>query len=59
MVENRLRTVQVERTLILGEDAVITKGLSPGDVVVTTRLVNPLENALLAVMEARVVGSVS
>lgn len=59
VVENRLRTVQVERTLILGEDAVITKGLSPGDVVVTTRLVNPLENALLAVMESPVEGSVS
>lgn len=47
--DNRLqpRTVEVERTQ--GESTLVSGGLSPGDLVIVTRLVNPLPNTLLAV----------
>ena len=35
---------------IAGETAYISKGLSTGDIVVVTRLVNPLNNSLLNLM---------
>lgn len=43
-VDGRLRTVQLTRAINIGEQAIITDGLKPGDIVITTRLVNPLEN---------------
>ena len=46
-VDGRLKTVKVERALVLGEDVIISGGLNPGDTVISTRLVNPLENSLL------------
>jgi multidrug efflux pump subunit AcrA (membrane-fusion protein) len=46
-VDGRLKTVKVERALVLGEDIIISGGLNPGDTVISTRLVNPLENSLL------------
>lgn len=51
-VDGRLKTVKLTRALNMGEQVVITEGLKPGDVVVTTRLVNPLENTALEVVQA-------
>ncbi len=46
-VDNRLRTVPVDVAWSYGDSAFVTGGLEPGDIVVTTRLVNPLEHSLL------------
>lgn len=46
-VENRLKTVEVDLLRTQAGEAIVS-GLAPGDLVVTTRLVNPLENSLLA-----------
>ena len=46
-VNNRLKTLPVEVARTEGEDAFITNGLNAGDIVITTRLIDPLENALL------------
>lgn len=48
-VDNRLRTVSVEVLRIDGEYAYVAQGLNVGDTVVTTRLIDPLENALLEI----------
>lgn len=45
--ENRLRKRKVEVVRTQGEDTFIRSGISAGDVVVTTRLVNPLPGSLL------------
>ncbi len=45
--ENRLKTVPVEVERIQGEEAFVSAGLGPGDVVIVTRLIDPLENSLL------------
>jgi hypothetical protein len=47
--EGRLRTVPVTVSHRTGDYACVTAGLNPGDVVVTTRLTNPLESTLLDV----------
>ncbi len=46
-MERRLRTAAVEVVHEQGEHKFVSSGLSPGDLVVTTRLVNPLEGSLL------------
>jgi len=46
-VDGRLRTVPVKVSHRTGEYVCVTEGLSPGDIVITTRLTNPLENTLL------------
>ncbi len=46
---NRLRTVPVEVAWEHGDWVYVSGGLESGDVVITTRLVNPLENSLLDV----------
>jgi RND family efflux transporter MFP subunit len=48
-INNRLKTVPVKIVRTEGEKAYISDGLNPGDMVVTTRLVDPLENALLEI----------
>ncbi|MCP4691727.1 MAG: biotin/lipoyl-binding protein [Desulfobacterales bacterium] len=48
-IEGRLKTVPVEVARIQGDSVFISKGLSPGDLVIITRLVNPMENALLEI----------
>ncbi len=48
-VENRLKTVPVEVARVQDEVVFVGGGLNPGDLVVTTRLVNPLENSLLEI----------
>jgi len=47
-VDRRLKTVPVATARIQGEKAYISEGLKPGDLVVTTRLVDPIENSLLS-----------
>jgi RND family efflux transporter MFP subunit len=49
MVDNRLKTVSVNVARLEGDFAYIAGGLKPGDTVITTRLVDPLENALLEI----------
>jgi RND family efflux transporter MFP subunit len=46
-VNNRLKTVPVKIERVEGEEVFVASGLNPGDLVVTTRLNDPLENALL------------
>ncbi|MBW1841025.1 MAG: efflux RND transporter periplasmic adaptor subunit [Deltaproteobacteria bacterium] len=48
-VENRLKTVAVDVARLEGDYAFIAGGLKSGDVVVTTRLIDPLENVLLEI----------
>jgi RND family efflux transporter MFP subunit len=48
-VDNRLKTVPVEVARVEGESAYVAEGLNAGDMVVSTRLVDPLENALLQI----------
>ena len=36
---------------IEGERALVSEGLAPGDRVIVTRLVDPLENALLEILD--------
>ena len=45
--EHRLKTVPVKVDRIQGETALVSSGLNKGDLVITTRLTNPLENSLL------------
>jgi len=47
--ENRLHTVDVEVARIEGNFAFVNRGLQDGALVVTTRLVDPLENTLLEI----------
>jgi membrane fusion protein, multidrug efflux system len=46
----RLKTITVEVARVDNDFAYITGGLSDGDRVITTRLVDPLENALLEIL---------
>ncbi|NUM52085.1 MAG: hypothetical protein HUU46_00430 [Candidatus Hydrogenedentes bacterium] len=48
-VDNRLKTVPVEVARLDKNSVFVSGGLSPGQLVITTRLVNPLENSLLAI----------
>jgi len=45
--DSRLKTLPVKVARIEGQDAFVSMGLNPGDKVVTTRLIDPLENSLL------------
>ena len=56
-VDGRLRSTQVEKAFIEGEDVWIASGLNPGDLVVTTRLVDPLENSLLEIISEEATGT--
>lgn len=47
--ESRLKTAPVTVIYAEGENVFVSQGLTPGQTVVTTRLNDPLENALLAV----------
>lgn len=49
-VDHRLKTVKIELLRTQAGEAVVS-GLSPGDLVISTRLVTPLENKLLAYSE--------
>jgi RND family efflux transporter MFP subunit len=47
--KSRLKTVPVTVIYAEGENVFVSQGLTPGQTIVTTRLSDPLENALLAV----------
>ena len=47
--DNRLQTRPVKVGRLEQEQAVVIEGLSPGEIVVTTRLEQPLEKTLLSV----------
>lgn len=49
-VAGRLKTVPVSVARIEGETAYVAEGLAPGDRVIRTRLVDPLENSLLEIV---------
>ncbi|MCC6796734.1 MAG: HlyD family efflux transporter periplasmic adaptor subunit [Candidatus Hydrogenedentes bacterium] len=51
-VDNRLKTVPVEVTKSDKNTVYISGGLEPGQMVITTRLVNPLENSLVTITGA-------
>jgi len=48
-VKDRLKTVPVNVVRVDGENAYVAGGINAGDMVVTTRLIDPLENALLEI----------
>lgn len=48
--EGRLKTLSVEVARTQGENAYISKGIPPGEAVIVTRLVDPLENSLLDIV---------
>lgn len=50
--DNRLKTVDVRVERIEGEYVYVSQGLTPGDTVILTRLIDPLENALLEFADA-------
>ena len=52
-MDGRLKTVAVQVARLDGDHAYITGGLNEGDAVIVTRLVDPLENSLLEVLNDR------
>jgi len=50
---NRLKTVAVTVVRSQGEETFVAAGLKPGDRVITTRLVDPLENSLLEIVTGK------
>jgi len=48
-IDNRLKTVPVKVARMEGEYAYVADGLNAGDMVITTRLIDPLENVLLQI----------
>jgi multidrug efflux system membrane fusion protein len=57
--DSRLKTVPVKVARVEGETTVVSDGLRPGDLVISTRLADPLENILLEVTMADSQGSSS
>jgi RND family efflux transporter MFP subunit len=49
--DSRLETVAVTVARIEGEYVYVDQGLNPGDAVIVTRLIDPLENALLEIVD--------
>lgn len=47
--DGRLKTVPVKVARVEGDTAIVSGGLQPGDMVISTRLADPLENILLEV----------
>jgi len=50
---NRLKTIAVTVVRSQGEETFVGAGLKPGDRVITTRLVDPLENSLLEIVASK------
>ncbi|RJQ65442.1 MAG: biotin/lipoyl-binding protein [Desulfobacteraceae bacterium] len=50
VVDRRLKTVAVEVARENGDDVLVVGGLNEGDTVITTRLIDPLEGALIEVI---------
>jgi RND family efflux transporter MFP subunit len=53
VVDNRLRTRLVTVVRIDGESTYVSEGLRSGDTVITTRLVDPLEDSLIEIITAQ------
>ena len=51
--DGRLKTIPVKVARVDGDTALVSDGLQPGDLVVSTRLADPLENILLEVTKVR------
>ncbi len=49
-VNDRLKTIPVEVARSQGEEAFISEGLKPGDRVITTRVIDPMENSKLIIL---------
>lgn len=49
-VDDKLKTVPVEIARSQGDEAYISKGLKPGDRVIITRLIDPMENTKLIII---------
>ncbi len=49
-IENKLKTIPVEIARSQGEEAYISKGINPGDKVIITRLIDPVENTKLVIL---------
>ena len=47
--DSRLTTIPVKVARVEGDTAIVSEGLQPGDLVVSTRLADPLENILLEI----------
>lgn len=48
--DDRLKTMAVNKVYAHGEDLFLSGDLSPGDLLINTRLVDPLENSMLKIM---------
>jgi hypothetical protein len=57
--DNRLKTIPVEMARVQEETALVISGIKPGDIVITTRLVNPIENSLLNITRLKKAGDAS
>ena len=51
--DERLETVPVQVARVQDNKAYIRKGISQSDMVITTRLVNPLERSLVQIIDER------
>jgi RND family efflux transporter MFP subunit len=49
--DERLRTVKVQANHTEGDFSFVTGGIAAGDIIITTRLIDPLENSLVAYLE--------
>jgi len=49
-IDNKLKTVPVEIARSQGEEAYISEGLKPGDRIIITRLIDPMENTKLIIL---------
>jgi multidrug efflux pump subunit AcrA (membrane-fusion protein) len=49
-IDSKLKTIPVEVARSQGEAAYISEGLKPGDRVITTRLIDPMENTKLIIL---------
>ena len=47
--DERLKTIPVEIARSQGDEAFISEGLKPGDRVITTRVIDPMENTKLTI----------
>ena len=53
VVNNRLKTVPVDVVRTEGDYVYVAGGISKGDTVIVTRLVDPLEKSLLAIVNRK------
>ncbi|HSQ84253.1 MAG TPA: efflux RND transporter periplasmic adaptor subunit [Desulfobacterales bacterium] len=58
-VKDRLKTIPVNVARVDGNNAYVADGLKVGDMVVTTRLIDPLENSLLEITNRKELGNQS